>query len=697
MKPFFKWFISFSPRKRLFLIVLLALIPVLAIFLIEFNENYQLANDKAYQDARLVADSIAQDQEKLIIESRQFLQLLARFPEVREQDITACNELFSQLLKDYPFYENIALANSKGDIIASAVHDNNTNVSRKTFYEFILKTRDFSIGDYLFGYITKIGTIHFLYPVFDRNGQIKSILMLPLDLRWLGDHLGRSRLPTGSIIMLLDRNGTILARYPDGQSWLGKKLPAHATLWVILNKQASGTISGTGIDGIKKLYALQPLKNLAGGKVYVAVGIPEQVAFAELKKATAFNMFKLSMIVLFFFLILKGSNYFIFNQLNPIISAATQLSQGNLSARTGLSYAGEIGHLAHVFDDMAAAVETERKRLYAFFDELPGTVWVQSPDCKITYANKIFLQNFNDPINKPCYEIFYGNNEPCQWCPTVNVFSTAKPYHWEQTIYDQTMDIYERLLIDTDGSPLVIKIALDITEKKKMEQEMARLDRLNLVGEMAGSIAHEIRNPLTTVRGFLQMLGRKEECLRLHDYFNIMINELDRANSIITEYLSLSRKTGTDRQTSNLDNIIKDLQPLIMADAHELGMHVTVQLGDTPDVLVNKKEMNQLLLNLVRNGLETMEVGKTLKIRTFTEDQQVVLEVQDQGKGIDPAVLDKLGTPFLTTKEHGTGLGLAVCYGIANRNEAKISVSTSPTGTTFYVIFSTLSKGVSHS
>jgi signal transduction histidine kinase len=97
--------------------------------------------------------------------------------------------------------------------------------------------------------------------------------------------------------------------------------------------------------------------------------------------------------------------------------------------------------------------------------------------------------------------------------------------------------------------------------------------------------------------------------------------------------------------------------------------------------------MRQMILNLVRNGLEAMPPGGNLVVKTFTDGDEVIMAVQDQGKGIEPGVLEKIGTPFFTTKENGTGLGLAVCYSIAARHNARIEIETDPEGTTFFVRF----------
>jgi len=100
-----------------------------------------------------------------------------------------------------------------------------------------------------------------------------------------------------------------------------------------------------------------------------------------------------------------------------------------------------------------------------------------------------------------------------------------------------------------------------------------------------------------------------------------------------------------------------------------------------------EEEIRQLIINLVRNGLQAMSTGGNLSIRTFMTEQEIVLAIQDDGPGIAPEVLEKIGTPFYTTKENGTGLGLSVCYSIAAKHNAMIDIETSTRGTTFYVRF----------
>jgi len=230
-------------------------------------------------------------------------------------------------------------------------------------------------------------------------------------------------------------------------------------------------------------------------------------------------------------------------------------------------------------------------------------------------------------------------------------------------------------------------IIRDITTRKNLEKTTLMLDRMNVVGSMAATVAHEIRNPMTTVRGYLQIMGRREKYQTDKENFNLMIAEIDRANSIIHEYLSLSREKRANLEISSLNTIIEALFPLIQADAISSKVDVSLNLTAIPKLLLDENEIRQLLLNLVRNSIEAMPGGGNLAIHTFLEDGKAVLSISDQGSGIPSDILDKLGTPFITTKDTGTGLGLPICYQIAHRHNAKIKINTHHEGTTFFIYF----------
>lgn len=249
------------------------------------------------------------------------------------------------------------------------------------------------------------------------------------------------------------------------------------------------------------------------------------------------------------------------------------------------------------------------------------------------------------------------------------------------------LGLFSAEIIDFNGQKCILSVANDVTELRNYEKEVSKLERMNLIGQIAASIGHEIRNPMTTVRGYLQLLGAKADYMAEKATFDLMISELDRANEIIAEFLSLAQTKEIELKSKNLNDIISNLYPLIEADAFTQNKQICFIPGMIPNVELREKEISQLVLNLTRNGLEAMEERGYLTIRTCIEGKWVVLQIEDEGNGIPPENLNKLGTPFFTTKDYGTGLGLATCYKIAENHNAKILINSSSSGTNICVLF----------
>lgn len=340
------------------------------------------------------------------------------------------------------------------------------------------------------------------------------------------------------------------------------------------------------------------------------------------------------------------------------------------------------------------ALRESEERYRLLFDNSIDAVLLAAPDGSIYAANPEACRIFGRTEDELCQagsEAIVDATDPRHGTALQERARTGK-FRGELTFKrnDGTKfegEISSAVFKDKDGLYKSSMIVRDVTERKQFEKEMARLDRMELVGKMAASIGHEIRNPMTTVRGFLQMLAGKPDASQYKDFYSLMITELDRANSIITEFLSLAKNKKVELKPQNLNQIIDAIFPLISANSILADKYIDLELVDIPDLPVDEKEIRQLILNLVRNGLEAMDPGGKLTIKTFQDSGKVVLAVEDQGNGIKPDLLEKLGTPFFSTKDSGTGLGLAVCYSIANRHNATIHVETGAYGTTFFVRF----------
>ena len=196
----------------------------------------------------------------------------------------------------------------------------------------------------------------------------------------------------------------------------------------------------------------------------------------------------------------------------------------------------------------------------------------------------------------------------------------------------------------------------------KQIEEMVYMDKLNMVGQMAASIAHEIRNPLATVRGFIQHLSEDSEDDRLKKYSPLILNELDRTNKIITDYLSVAKPSSFKLSRLNLDNIIRDCVDLLRPFAAYSNTSIHFEKVGSHYIKGDEDHMKQAIMNVIKNGIESIEdrgeISINLKEDPFS--QSVIIIISDNGKGMTGDELKKIGLPFYTTKTKGTGLGSMV-------------------------------------
>lgn len=295
-------------------------------------------------------------------------------------------------------------------------------------------------------------------------------------------------------------------------------------------------------------------------------------------------------------------------------------------------------------------------------------------------------------IEKPKAELL-GN---CLWDVLPNYVGT-KLYHEYTKAYEEQelrsfeiTTLYSNRIVEVKVFPNkdgLLVIFSDITIFKEREKEERYYDKLKLIGEMAAGVAHEVRNPLTTVKGFLQIMSKDEKIETYDTRIQLMIEEIDRVNNIIGEFLSLAKNRTRNVKNSSINQLITSIYPLLETRALKEGKVIKLELGSIANIMVDQDEIRQLLLNMINNSLDAMEEGKAVSVITYKEKDTVVLSIKDEGSGIPESLMEKIPTPFLTGKDDGTGLGLSICYSIAQKNNAKIDFMTSSKGTTFNVSF----------
>lgn len=227
----------------------------------------------------------------------------------------------------------------------------------------------------------------------------------------------------------------------------------------------------------------------------------------------------------------------------------------------------------------------------------------------------------------------------------------------------------------------------NMREKLLMEKEIHRAERLNVIGHLAASVAHEIRNPMTVVRGFMQIFY-KESFIPddKKEYLKLMIQELDRAETIINDYLALAKPRVDKSEQIDIEKQIYFVKDIISSYALLNNVRIVERLESDLCIKGNPEKLNQVLINLIKNAIEASPEGGEIAVAAYKEKSKIVIDISDSGVGLTNEEMKRLGSPFYSTKENGTGLGLMVCYGIVEAMYGKIEVhSEKGKGTIFSI------------
>ena len=264
--------------------------------------------------------------------------------------------------------------------------------------------------------------------------------------------------------------------------------------------------------------------------------------------------------------------------------------------------------------------------------------------------------------------------------------------HWRNETQGFDLLIDSNVLRDEAGKIVGTYVIMkDVSNMRSLEAQLQRNDRLATIGQIAAGTAHEIRNPLTSLRGFIQLLQTTLENKQLDKelgYLTIMKNEINRINDLVSEFLLLGKPKDVQYKPTSITKVIREILPIIESEANLHGISIWYKPEPyLPQVVADSEMLKQVFLNISKNAIEAMENSGSLTIRERlnTEEQFVHIDIHDTGPGIPGFMIDKIFDPFFTTKENGTGLGLAVCQRIIHDMGGQICVRNKGHGTTFTV------------
>ncbi|MCU9589289.1 PAS domain-containing protein [Bacillus velezensis] len=302
-------------------------------------------------------------------------------------------------------------------------------------------------------------------------------------------------------------------------------------------------------------------------------------------------------------------------------------------------------------------------------------------------------ETYEDLIGKNVYDQLH----PCDHDGVKQRIQNIINRKTESEIIKQSWFTFKNRLIYTEmvcipttffGETAVQVILRDISERKQTEELMLKSEKLSIAGQLAAGIAHEIRNPLTAIKGFLQLM--KPTMGENEHYFEIVFSELSRIELILSELLMLAKpQQNAVKERVNLKKIISEVTALLETQANLKGIFIKTDYEhDSMYINGDQNQLKQVFINLIKNAVESMPDGGTVHIIMTEDEYSVNVTVKDEGDGIPENVLKRIGEPFLTTKEKGTGLGLMVTFNLIKNHQGTIQVDSKPDrGTAFHITF----------
>lgn len=341
-----------------------------------------------------------------------------------------------------------------------------------------------------------------------------------------------------------------------------------------------------------------------------------------------------------------------------------------------------------------SVLETGNHEIYSMFNDISHGIIFTDTNGDIIDTNDLTLQYLNCEkskiINKQHETIFtnFNDYEFNKLHYFANLINNGRASINVSSVNEQNEEVYYKLDSKFNYKMnLIVTTITDETEKIVLKRKMEQQEALNTIGQMAASIAHEIRNPMTSLKGFVQLLkhNSSEDCLK---YLKVMDSELQRMEAILTELLYLSKPKERMYEKISIIKVVEEVVELMLQ--HALSHNVILKLESydfyKAKIIGNDNRLKQMLINLVKNAIEVMHNGGTITVKLESLNNGVLISVIDEGPGMSEVELDRLFTPFYTTKETGTGLGLALVKKVIEEHNGAIDVeSTVGVGTTFKI------------
>ncbi|WP_252311640.1 PAS domain-containing sensor histidine kinase [Sinobaca sp. H24] len=709
--------------KLLVFFVAITSIPLLVIGFVSYETQESDLSNRIEQTLISFSANLSVSVEGMIQERLSDLEQLATSPVIRDPQASE-EELqaeFTRFIESQEMYHGMVFTDNEGTI-AHSTEDNavGRNVNDLDWYEEA-KNGELYFSDLFMSKVLERPILAMSAGVKDEEGNNIGVISPAYDLvsleTFIWDRMNRftdeqEQLGMNGEAFILNEEGYYIA-HPDSGYILDRNFIRDAELSTEEFQELGNSPSLTTNRSEETVTTIVPIEQMEGfdNQWYVGISVPESALYAPLRRLLLTYVILFSAVLIITILAAVALSRYIVRPLELLVTATRDFAVGKPVMPLPSASYSEVNELTQTFNVMTARLEerekSHKKSTLILETTDNGVISINKSTYAVTTfnyaASSLFQLNKNNVLASSLDDLKNQSSLFRAFIEKVDLeLEKEETNEMELTFEGKTYYFITSVTLlprleDAEQVEDILIVFNDVTDNRALEKELIRSEKLQAVGKLASGFAHEIRNPLTTIKGFIQLFKetseQKEEEVQ---HYQIILSEIDRVNGIVRDLLGIASPEYDEKAVQvNMNTILQDIVYLHKDQALAKNIEIHTPWQEIPDIYANEKKLKQLYLNLLQNAMEAVKENGRISIRTYEFFNEagrscIGVEIEDTGDGMDTRTLSKLGTPFFTTKDEGTGLGLMICYQIVSEMDGKIKVfSAEGKGTLFQLTFPT--------